>query len=517
MRSFLTFLTTSLAVVVPALFGDFARAAEDRSDLVIAVQQNPPKLDPVLFSRNVSLRVLYNVFDYPIETDFNAGWALKPGLATEWTRVDDTTLELKLREGVTFHDGSEMTAEDVAFSYGPVHMSAEDSPGYALTRPYMGTIKSVEAIDRYRVRITTHAPDPLLERRLAGWSAQIVSKAAFERLNDWDAWAQSPVGTGPYKVVDVATDDYILLKSHDDYWGGKPPFKSIRFKVVPELSARIAGLRAGDFDMITEVTPDQVEAIRSLDGFDVVGGSTVNHRVINLGTNSGWLADPRVRKAMSLAIDRQLIVDALWAGLVEIPNGFQWDAYGETFIADYPGAVYDPEAAKALLEEAGYDGSPIAYRSQAGYYTAELLTAQAIADMWRDVGINVDLQIKDGWGQIFEQPLDAAFNGSINMNYPDMLGSLWPLYGPTGFIQTRAKSWSNARYAEIGQALETELDPKKRLALHRETLEIFHDIDPPSIVLHSLGIFYGKRDDLQWEPYPLPYMDFRAQNASLRN
>ena len=311
MRSFLKFLTTGLAVLVPALVSGLAQAAEDRPDLVIAVQQNPPKLDPVLFSRNVSLRVLYNVFDYPLDTDFNAGWVLKPGLATEWTRVDDTTLEIKLREGVTFHDGLEMTAEDVAFSYGPVRMSAEDSPGYALTRPYMGTIKSVEAIDRYRVRITTHAPDPLLERRLAGWSAQIVSKAAFERLNDWDAWAQSPVGTGPYKVVDVATDDYILLESHDDYWGGKPPFKSIRFKVVPELSARIAGLRAGDFDMITEVTPDQVEAIRSLDGFDVVGGSTVNHRVINLGTKSGWLADPKVRKAMSLAIDRQLIVERI--------------------------------------------------------------------------------------------------------------------------------------------------------------------------------------------------------------
>lgn len=502
-----------LASVLPATAED----ADGRPDIVIAVQQNPPTLEPVLFSRNVSLRVLYNVFDFPIDTDFKANWELKPGLVTDWERVDEKTLDLTLREGVMFHDGTEMTAEDFVFSFGPERMSSEDSPGYAMTRPYMGTIGSVEAVDTYTVRVTTNAPDPLLERRLAGWSAQIVSKEAHEAAGDWDTWALAPVGTGPYKVAEFATDDFILLEAHDDYWGGKPPFKSIRFQVVPELSARIAGLRAGDFDMITEIAPDQVDAIDSQDGLHVVGGSIVNHRVINIGTRTGWLADPRVRKAMALSIDRQLIVDTLLGGLVDVPNGFQWEAYGESYVADYPGAAFDPDAARALLEEAGYDGSPITYRTQAGYYTAELLTAQAIADMWREVGLNVDLKVVDGWGQIFEQPLDAAFNGSINMNYPDMLGSLWPLYGPTGFIQTRAEAWSNEQFEEIGRALETEFDPEKRMALHRETLDIFHDIDPPSIVLHSLGMFYGKRESLDWEPYPLPYMDLRARNVSMSN
>ncbi|WJS05469.1 ABC transporter substrate-binding protein [Roseibium aggregatum] len=501
--------------VLAALTGNPA-LAEDRPDIVIAVQDNPPQLDPVLFSRNVSLRTLYNVFDYPISIDFKNGWEPKPGLAESWQRIDDTTLELKLRKGVKFHDGSEMTSRDFVFSYGPVHMSAEDSPGYALTRPYLGTVSSVEAVDEYTVQIKTKAPDPLLEQRLAGWSSQIVSQAAFEKAGSWEAWALAPVGTGPYKVAEYVAGDHLTLEAHDDYWGGKPPFASLRFQIVPETAARIAGLVAGDFDIITEVEPDQFATIEAAEGVSVIGDAVANHRVINLGTNSGWLADAKVRQALSLAIDRQLIADTIFAGKIPVPNGFQWEAYGDLYEADYPGAEFDPEKAKALLKEAGYDGSPIVYRTQTGYYTAELLTSQAVADMWRSVGVNVELKVVDGWGQVLEQPVNAAFNGSINMNYPDMLGSLWPLYGPTGFIQSSAKTWSNERFEEIGKTLETEFDREIRADLHRETLDIFHKVDPPAIVVHALGMFYGIRDGLEWQPYPLPYMDFRPENAGLK-
>lgn len=509
------FRLSTLAGAMLSVVMASAAFAQGRPDIVVAVQDNPPQLDPVLFSRNVSLRTLYNVFDYPIMIDFKDNWALKPGLAESWKRIDERTLELKLREGVKFHDGTEMTADDFVFSYGPVHMSAEDSPGYALTRPYMGTIENVEAVDRYTVRVTSMAPDPLLEQRLAGWSSQIVSKAAFEAAGDWERWALAPVGTGPYKIAEYVSGDHLLLQAHDDYWGGKPPFASVRFQIVPETAARIAGLVAGDFDIITEVEPDQFATVEQADGVSVVGGAIANHRVINLGTRSGWLANPKFRKALSLAIDRELIADTIFGGRIKVPNGFQWEAYGDLYAPDYPGAVYDPGTAKKLLEEIGYDGTPIPYRTQVGYYTGELLTAQAVADMWQAIGVKVDLQVKDGWGQVLEQPIEAAFNGSINMNYPDMLGSLWPLYGPTGFIQTSAKTWSDERFEEIGKVLETEFDQEKRKALHHEVLDIFHDADPPSILVHALGMFYGVRDGLSWEPYPLPYMDLRAGNASV--
>lgn len=507
-------LTSALIGLTVVLTGQIA-LADDRPDLVIAVQDNPPQLDPVLFSRNVSLRTLYNVYDTPFVVDFEGGWAVTPGLATGWTRIDDLTLELSLREGVLFHDGTEMTADDVVFSYGPERMMDPDSPGHALSRPYMGTIASVEAVDDYTVRVTTHAPDPLLEQRLAGWASQIVSQEAFEATGDWETWALAPVGTGPYRVAEYVSGDYLLLEAHDEYWGDTPPFASIRFQIVPEVATRISGLVAGDFDIITEVEPDQFATIENAEGVKIVGGPIANHRVINLGTNAGPLSDPLVRRALALAIDRELIADTIFGGRIPVPNGFQWEAYGDLYLPDYPGAVYDPDAARALLEEAGYDGAPIPFRTQAGYYTGELLTAQAIVDMWQAVGANVDLQVVEGWGQVLDQPIHAAFNGSINMNYPDLLGSLWPLYGPTGFIQSSAQTWSNERFEEIGRALETEFDMDERRALHREALDIFHEIDPPSIVIHALGMFYGVRENIEWTPYPLPYMDLRAGNASV--
>ena len=506
----------SVSAAVAVLIAAGTAAAQDAGgELVIAVQNNPPTLEPTIWTYNVSLRTLYNVFDFPIDTDFAEGWTLRPGLATAWQRIDDSTLELTLRQGVLFHDGTEMTAEDVAFSWGPERILGEDAPGFGTCSLYLGGIDRVEVVDRYTVRVVTRNPDPLLERRLASWCSQVVSRAAYQAAADPDAWGLAPVGTGPYRVADFVPGDRLVLEAHDAYWGGAPVFRTVRFQVVPEQAARIAGLAAGDFDMITEVDPDQMAAIEAAADARVVGGPIANYRVLNIDTDTGWLADARVRRALGLAIDRDLIVETLWAGQVGVPaNGFQWDAYGDTFIAEVTGPHYDPEQAAALLAEAGYDGSPIVYRTQAGYYTAELLTAQAVADMWRAVGVTVDLQVVENWGQVFAQPVDAVFNGSMNMNFPDLLGTLYPLYGPTGFIRSSAQAWDNQRFVEIGQALATEFDIETRRALHREALEIFHDVDPPSILLHELGMLYGIRNDIDWTPYPLPYMDLRARNLS---
>ncbi len=396
-----------MAAAVLALAWSGAAAQDTDRELVIAVQNNPPTLEPTIWTYNVTLRTLYNVFDFPIDTDFNGGWALRPGLATAWERIDDRTLELTLRQGVLFHDGTEMTAEDVAFSWGPERIGNEDAPGFGTCSPYLGSIDRVEVVDRYTVRVIAESPDPLLERRLASWCSQVVSRAAYEAAADPDAWGLAPVGTGPYRVAEFVSGDRLVLEAHEDYWGGAPTFATVRFQVVPEQAARIAGLAAGDFDIITEVDPDQQTAITAAAGTRVVGGAIVNHRVLNIDTDEGWLADPLVRRALSLAIDRDLIVDTLWGGLVNVPNGFQWDAYGDMYIAEDVGPHYDPDRAAALLAEAGYDGSPIVYRTLPGYYTAELLTAQAIADMWRAVGVTVDLQVKENWGQIFEQPVFA--------------------------------------------------------------------------------------------------------------
>ena len=121
----------------------------------------------------------------------------------------------------------------------------------------------MEATGPYEVRVVTREPDPPIERRLAGWGSQIVSKRAFLAAGGWDAWGRAPVGTGPYKVKQLKSGESITLVSHDDYWAGRPPAASVTFLIVPEIAARMAGLAAGDYDIITEVPPDQFKTVES--------------------------------------------------------------------------------------------------------------------------------------------------------------------------------------------------------------------------------------------------------------
>ena len=484
--------------------------------LTIAVQDNPPLLDPLRLTTNVAFRVAENVYDALVRIDHATG-RLSPALATAWRQTSPTAWEIDLRSGVRFHDGTEMTAEDVAFSFGPQRMRTAGLPSQGISRQFFSTISAVEPVSRYTLRIALTMPDPLLEHRLAGWGAQIICKAAFERSGDWDRWGLMPIATGPYRVETVRTGEFIRLVAHDDYWGGRPPYRSLTFRVLPEGAARLSALAAGDVHIMTEVAPDQIAGIRSVPGLDVVGGAVNNVRVLNFGTLGGPLADVRLRRALSLAIDRELLVQALLGGLVQVPVGYQWPAYGDMFVADFPRPRHDPVLARQLLQQIGYAGQPIEYRVMPAYYTAELSTAQALQQMWADVGLNVNLRLVENWQNVFSQPNNAIFNGSINMVYPDAMGSLFLLYGRHGFIRTQARSWKNDRFDAICDALLQTTASAERLALHREILQIFAEDDPPGMILHEAGMFYGVRKDSGWKPQRSPAMNFGPFNPGLRN
>src|SRR5690606_32656885 len=159
--------------------------AQERPDLVVGVADLPPTLEPGKELSNVGTRVNYSVFDTLIRRDFlsaegGGGSTLVPSLATEWTRIDDLTLEVKLRDDVTFHNGAPLTAEDVVFTFSPDRLSGENA---VLTEgpAYFSVLAEVKAIDAHTVHFITKAPDPLLEHRLSSWASWIVNKA------DWEA------------------------------------------------------------------------------------------------------------------------------------------------------------------------------------------------------------------------------------------------------------------------------------------------------------------------------------------
>jgi peptide/nickel transport system substrate-binding protein len=502
-----------LTAAAAALAAPPALAQQPR-DLTIAVQGIPPTLEPGMDFSNVGWRVFANLYDTLIGYDFKADFAPVPRLASSWQRRDDRTLDLVLRPDARFHDGSPVTAEDVAFSFGVERMRGEDAPTRSIVAPFLGVIQEVTALAPDRVRVVASQPDPLLELRLASIPSSIISKRAY-LATSFQQWQLNPVGSGPYRLRSMRSGNDLVLEAMPDHWSGKPPVRSLRYWVVPEVAGRISAVRSNAAQIATDIPPDQEAELRGSAEVDFVGGMIANHRVLSYDTTNPVLRDPRVRRALSLAIDRELIASTLWGGRVTVPHSHQFPAFRDMFLADVPVPAHDPAQARALLAEAGYKGEPIEYRFIGyGYYTNEVQTAQVLAEMWRGVGVNIRLVSKENFSQVLNDPGRGIRNWSNTMTLPDPVGGLWRLYGTRGPVQGGYKEWRNEAFNALGATLETSGDLRERQATWRRMLEIYDRTDPPGTVLHQFALFYVKRREVNWTPVPVEWMDFRASHLS---
>jgi len=483
----------------------YSAYAQSGKQVIVAADEIPKQLDPLRYQIYAGFRVMINLYDTLIMTDYKNNGKLIPGLATSWKRIDDKTLELTLRPGVKFHDGSTMTAEDVAFSLSQERINTKGSPGYGTAQQFLSTIADVQVVNPTTVRVISSISDPTIEMRLTAWGSQIISKKAFESAGGWDGFALKPVGTGPFKLANLSPEENRLV-AFADYWGGKPNIDTLIFKGVPELSSRIAGLISGDFDIAVDIPPDQFAPVKNAK-MEIVGGTIPSMRNVKFDTRNPALADKRVRQAMSLAVDREAIVKSLWAGMVEIPNGHQLKSYGELYDPNHPKWEYNPTKAKQLLAAAGYKGEVIPYRIRNNAYGAEVSTAQILVSMWEAVGIKIDLQMKENFGQLLAFPGTGLRNGADPILVNDPLFGFWRSYN-----ESERLVWSNEDFYKAGHILESAMDTPTRKKAVMTMMDIF-DEDPPAIILHTFGFFYGVNPKVKWTPYPHPYMDFRKDNA----
>lgn len=360
-------------------------APEGKDDLVVAIGTEPSSLDPHNVNMVTAFMIGQHVMDRLFRADEN--YEITPSLATEHEWVDDTTLRVKIRDDVDFSNGQHMTADDVVYSIQRACTMSQS----AATFEYFdgeGTVK----VDDYTVDIKLKSPYPNAMKVLAGGRGAIVCKAAIEEMGE-DAYGRTPVGSGKFIVTNWSAGDRIELTRNDNYWGDKPAYKDLTFRIITENASRTIEVETAGADIAFNVTADDVKRLEENPDVNVVldTSSTMNHIVINT-VNFDTLKDPKVRQAMHMALDMDAIVQVAFKGYATVASSLAPDKATD-FTAVGPTA-YDPEGAKALIADSGFDTStPIVLQ----IYKNEQIQAMAeiIANMWTAIGLNVNIEILD--------------------------------------------------------------------------------------------------------------------------
>lgn len=326
----------------------------------------------------------------------------QPQLATEWEIVDDTHWRFHLREGVTFHDGNDFDAEDVVASL----IRARDKESQAFAS-YTRNIAKVTAEDPLTVLVETSVPDPMILNSLSRIRI-ISSDYADAEVSEFEN-GPAAVGTGPFKLVSYTPGDRIELERNDDYFAGPADWDEVTLRLVPDEGGRLASLLAGDLDLIEALPSEGVARVEQSDTLKVIRGQST--RIVYLGMDvsrdespfitakdgspldENPFKDARVRKALLMAMNREAIVDRVMQENGSVAHQFVAEGFfGHSDNVEE--VAYDPEGAKALLEEAGYpDGFALTIHGPSGRYVNDSEVVQAAGQMLTRIGIDTTVEV----------------------------------------------------------------------------------------------------------------------------
>ena len=390
-------LTRMITIGIAAIGLSFAANA---ADLRVGLQSEPSSIDPHYHNLGPNNGFATHIFGALVGSDENQQHY--PDLAVSWKPVDDTTWEFKLRQGVKWHDGSPFSADDVLFTVERAQ-NVPNSPSSFVT--YLKG-KTFSKIDDHTVHIKTEKPYPLMPNDMT--TVKIISAKAGKGASTEDYNSgKAAIGTGPYKFIEWVPGDRIVLERNDDYFGTKAAFDKVTFKPIKSGPARISALLAGDVDFIDNVPPLDVARLKKDNSVQLSGGPS--NRVIYLhmdqfredsphikakdgGAIKNPLMDVRVRKAISMSINRDAIVDRVMEGVAVkagqlLPAGFHG-------VSDkMKPEAYDPKMAKKLMAEAGYpDGFKMVVHGPNDRYINDAKIAEALAQMLNRVGIDASVE-----------------------------------------------------------------------------------------------------------------------------
>ena len=468
-------------------------------DLVIATQSDAVTLDPHGSNDTPSSNVQANIYETLVVQDENM--ELQPGLAEEWEAVEDNVWEFKLREGVTFHDGSEFNAEVVKANLERVIDPEVGSPRAFL----YSMITDIEAVDDYTVRITTEYPFSPLPSHLAHPGGGMMSLeaiegdyASMEEGNEPGTYInENPIGTGYFKFESWSPGTEVVLTKNEDYWGEPARLDSVTFKVVPEDLTRIAELETGVAHVTDPLSPSDVAQVEATDGLYVNQQGSVRTNYIGFNMEKEPFDDVRVRQAISMAIDKEQIIEGIYDGIGTPAIGpLAPDVFG--YDESLSGIEYDPEQAKELLAEAGYeDGFSTTIWTDDKRENVDTVTN--IQAQLSEIGIDVDIEVLE-WGAFLETTAQGdtemfvlgwttvtgdADYGMYSLFHSDMVGE------PGNRTFTK-----DDELDELLDAARQENDPDKRLELYSEAQELLVDL-APWIYLHHQDYLLGVREEVK--------------------
>ncbi|MCZ7587354.1 MAG: ABC transporter substrate-binding protein [Gaiella sp.] len=454
--------------------------------ITIAIGSEPTSLDPQLKDDGGERAVSRNIYETLMARLANG--KLVPGLAAAAPKqIRPKVWRVRLRTGITFTNGEPMNADAVVYSIKRIINKKFNSEQVS----FVGTISGARKVDSRTVDITTSAPDPILPSRIY-WLTIVPPKASKAQ-----GFAEKPVGTGPYMLTEWRKGDRITLQANPRYWGKpKPRIQSVTYRFIPEGGTRLAGLLAGDFDLITNLLPEDVK--RAPKSVSAVG---LEHPVVILNARPGnqLTNDVRVRQALNLAVDKNGIAKALFGGFARVDDGQflspSWTGYNPA-LRPYG---YDPARAKQLIEAAGANGKTINFVGESGRWLKDKETIEAIASFWRAAGLKVNVQIFD-FGEYLnrlfdkENRADAIYLTSSN-ELLDADRTLSAYYAPSGIGASNSdqdlEKW-------ITQA-RSESNVAKRNALYRQATRRARDRAYFTFLV-NIADLYGTSKRLQWRP-----------------
>jgi peptide/nickel transport system substrate-binding protein len=500
-------------IIIWILVAGAANAAE----LTIGLRAEP-SMDPHFLYLTTNLAYSAHVYAKLVRVDENSKRI--PDLATSWKALNDTTWEFKLRQGVKFHDGSAFTAEDVVFSINRVPKVPNNPTPYTA---YTSRIIEMEIVDPYTIRfkldkITASLPADLVK-------VVVVSKKAAEGATTADfASGKAAVGTGPFRFVKYVPGDRVELVRNENYWGEKPAWDKVTMRMISNDAARVATLLGGDVDMIEYVPPSEVDHLEKNKNFRVFKRPTLRlmyvsgvHRMIDtspyLTTKDGKplpqnpFKDIRVRRAISMAINREVICKEVYDGLAAPASQLVPEkTFG--YNPDLKVEKYDPARAKKLLAEAGYpDGFGVTIHGPNDRYPNDAKTCQAVGQMLARIGLTVKIETMPG--SIYFSKIRSpnkefpfyllAWGNTSGESLEGMTQVLHSYDKDKGYGNSNRSNYANPDFDLIAEKAVATNDDAEREKLLRGAMAIAIN-DLAIIPLHALYTVAATRKGLNYVP-----------------